>query len=263
MIAARVWAHDFDCRSRPMFDLRMNGSTDVGCGYAHTSFEQVQWQRFVMSKLRVSCFSISIDGYGASAHQSLENPLGVGGEALHRWILGTATFREMCGETGGDAGADDQFVKRGFENIGAWILGRNMFGPVRGEWPDESWRGWWGDNPPYHCDVFVLTHHPRASITMEGGTTFHFVTEGIHVALDRARRAARGKDVRIGGGVATIHQYFRAGLIDELHLAIAPVLLGRGENLFTNVNFSLLGYQVAEHVATDAATHVVLRRNPE
>lgn len=214
-----------------------------------------------MSKVRVNCFSISLDGFGAGAQQTLNEPLGVGGEHLHDWMRATQTFRRMLGEDGGTTQVDDQFVKVSFDNVGAWILGRNMFGPVRGDWPDDSWKGWWGENPPYHCEVFVLTHHPRASLTMKGGTTFHFVTEGIHVALERARVAAKGRDVRIGGGVATIHQYLRAQLIDEVHFAISPVLLGSGERLFEGMHLPELGYVVAERVTTDMATHIVLRRN--
>jgi dihydrofolate reductase len=211
-------------------------------------------------RLRVHCFSISLDGFGAGPNQTLEAPLGVGGESLHEWFFPTRTFRQMTGEGGGTTGIEEEFAVRGFENIGAWILGRNMFGPVRGEWPDDTWKGWWGDNPPYHVPVFVLTHHARPSITMEGGTTFHFVTEGIHSALRRAREAANGKDVRVGGGVATIQQYLREGLIDELHLAIAPILLGSGESLFGGIDARKLGYKTVEHVATPAATHVVLRK---
>jgi dihydrofolate reductase len=211
-----------------------------------------------MSKLRVQCFSLSLDGYGAGPDQSLKNPLGVGGEGLHQWVLPTRTFRRMFGKEGGTTGVDDDFAARGFANLGAWILGRNMFGPIRGPWPDESWKGWWGDNPPYHCPVFVLTHHARAPIEMAGGTTFHFVTDGIEAALERATAAAAGKDVRLGGGVATIRQYLRAGLIDALHLALSPVLLGSGEHLLAGIDMLKLGYDCTEHVATANATHVVL-----
>src|SRR5262249_50413030 len=172
----------------------------------------------VPPRLRVHCFAISIDGYGAGPHQDLQNPLGVGGAALHEWVFATRTFRQMFGHDGGTTGVDDNFAARGFHNIGAWIMGRNMFGPVRGKWPDDGWRGWWGDNPPYHTPVFVLTHHPRQSIVMEGGTVFHFVTDGILAALGRATDAARGKDIRLGGGVSTIRQYLHASLIDEMHL---------------------------------------------
>jgi dihydrofolate reductase len=213
-----------------------------------------------MPKLRVHAFSISIDGFGAGPAQSLETPLGVGGEALHEWFLPTRTFQRMVGKDGGSTGIDEEFAARSFENIGAWILGRNMFGPVRGPWPDDTWKGWWGDNPPYHSQVFVLTHHARAPIEMAGGTTFHFVTEGMHAALQRAMDAARGKDVRVGGGPATIQQYLRAGLIDEMHVAIAPVLLGSGERLFGDIDLHALGYRCTKHVATEKATHVVLTK---
>ena len=213
-----------------------------------------------MSKLRVSSFSISIDGYGAGPNQSLENPLGIGGEALHDWIVATRMFQQKSGNEGGTTGEDDEFAARGFDNIGAWILGRNMFGPVRGPWPDDSWKGWWGDTPPYHTPVFVLTHHPRESIVMDGGTTFHFVTDGIHAALERARQAAKGKDIRLGGGAATIRQYLEAGLIDELHLAISPILLGSGEHLFAYLDTVALGFHCTEHVATTGATHYVLTK---
>jgi dihydrofolate reductase len=213
-----------------------------------------------MSRLRVLSFSISIDGYGAGPNQDRANPLGVGGTALHQWIFATRTFQRVHGKDGGSTGVDDDFAARGFANIGAWILGRNMFGPVRGPWPDETWKGWWGANPPYHVPVFVLTHHPRHSITMEGGTVFHFVTDGIHAALERATKAADGKDVRLGGGVATIREYLIAGLVDEMHLAIAPMLLGSGEDLFVGNDLLKLGYQCTEHDATSSATHVVLTR---
>lgn len=213
-----------------------------------------------MSRVIVRAFSISLDGFGAGARQSLENPLGVGGRGLHEWAVATRTFRRMFGQEGGSTGTDEGFAARSFENIGAWILGRNMFGPVRGPWPDESWKGWWGPNPPYHVPVFVLTHHPRDAIVMEGGTTFHFVTDGIRSALEQAKTAANGKDVRIGGGVATIQQFLRARLIDDLHIAISPVLLGSGEHLFAGLDMVELGYRCAEQVATDKATHVVLSR---
>ena len=215
-----------------------------------------------MAKLRVHGFSLSLDGYGAGPNQDIDNPLGVGGTALHEWAFATRTFRRMFGAGGGSTGTDDEFAARGFANIGAWILGRNMFGPVRGPWPDDSWKGWWGDDPPYHVPVFVLTNHPRGPLAMSSGTTFHFVTDGIHAALDRATEAAGEKDVRLGGGVGTIRQYLRAGLIDEMHLAISPVLLGAGEHLFTGINAPALGYHCAEHVATENATHVVIKRKP-
>jgi dihydrofolate reductase len=213
-----------------------------------------------MSKLRVHAFSVSLDGYGAGPGQDRTNPLGVGGEELHKWAVATRTFRQMFGREGGSTGIDDQMVARGFENIGSWIIGRNMFGPIRGDWPDDSWKGWWGDNPPYHCQVFVLTKHPRASFTMEGDTTFHFVTDGIHAALERAKEAANGKDVRVGGGVATIRRYLGEGLIDEMHIAIAPVLLGSGEHLLAGIDLPRLGYRCAEHTPTPDVTHVVMTR---
>jgi dihydrofolate reductase len=214
-----------------------------------------------MPKLRVQGFSISLDGYGAGPGQSLENPLGVGGMALHQWVLPTRTLQKMLfGKEGGTTGPDDDFAARGIANLGAWILGRNMFGPVRGPWPDDTWKGWWGDNPPYHVPVFVLTHHPRASITMAGGTVFHFVTDGIEAALKQATEAAGGKDIRLGGGVATIREYLNAGLIDEMHLAISPVLLGAGEHLLGSIDLTRLGFECTEHVPTASATHVVLTR---
>jgi dihydrofolate reductase len=214
-----------------------------------------------MSRLKVQCFSVSLDGYGAGPNQSLHNPLGERGEELHQWFRGTRTFQRMLGdETKGADGPDEDFAARGFDNIGAWILGRNMFGPVRGPWPDDSWKGWWGDEPPYHVPVFVLTHHARAPLAMQGGTTFYFVTDGIEAALDRARKAAGGKDVRLGGGVSTIRQYLQAGLVDEMHLAIAPVLLGAGEALLTGIDLPALGFKCTEHVPTALATHVVLSK---
>jgi dihydrofolate reductase len=213
-----------------------------------------------MPKLRVNCFAVSLDGYGAGPDQDLANPLGVGGLGLHQWVFATRTFQKMLGRDGGAGGIDDDFAARGFDNLGAWILGRNMFGPVRGPWPDDTWKGWWGDSPPYHTPVFVLTNHPRASIAMSGDTTFHFVTDGIHAALERAVDAANGRDIRIGGGAATIRQYLCAGLIDEMHLAISPVLLGRGESLLAGIDMLKLGYRCSEHVPTAAATHVVITK---
>ncbi|HLX29420.1 MAG TPA: dihydrofolate reductase family protein [Casimicrobiaceae bacterium] len=214
-----------------------------------------------MPKLRVHSFSVSIDGYGAGPNQNLDNPLGVGGPALFDWFFHTRTWQRMHGNAEGEAGIDDEMAARGFEGIGAWIMGRNMFGPVRGPWPDERWKGWWGDEPPYHVPVFVLTHHPRAPLEMRGGTVFHFVTDGIHVALARAVEAARGRDVRVGGGVATIRQFLGARLIDELHLAISPVLLGGGENILHGLDLPALGYECATHVAGQrAAAHVMLRK---
>jgi dihydrofolate reductase len=213
-----------------------------------------------MTKLRVHNFAISLDGFGAGPHQDLNNPLGVGGTALHEWAFATRTFRQMFGTDGGTTGIDDDFAARGFNNIGAWILGRNMFGPVRGPWPDDVWKGWWGDNPPYHTPVFVLTNHPRESITMSGGTTFHFVIDGIHAALQRAADAAKGQDIRLGGGVATIKQYLRARLVDEMHLAISPSLLGSGEHLLAGIDLPKLSYQCTEHVPTQNVTHVILAK---
>jgi len=213
-----------------------------------------------MPKLRVCSFAISLDGFGAGPGQSLEHPIGVGGLAMHEWAFATRTFRRLHGQEGGATGVDDDFMARGFQNIGAWIIGRNMFGPVRGPWVDESWRGWWGESPPYHVPVFVLTHHARPPLQMQGGTTFHFVTGGIGEALAEARAAAGDQDVRLGGGVATVRQYLEAHLVDELHLAITPVLLGRGEELFHGLDLPHLGYQCREQVAGAHATHVVLVR---
>src|SRR5438874_449617 len=213
-----------------------------------------------MTRVRVESFTISLDGYGAGPNQDVSNPLGIGGTDLHQWLLPTRTLqRALFGKDGGTTGVDEDFASRGFQNVGAWILGRNMFGPIRGPWPDMNWKGWWGDNPPYHVPVFVLTHHARAPITMAGGTTFTFVTDGIKAALARAKEAAQGKDVRLGGGTATIRQYLTAGLIDELHLAISPVLLGRGEHLFAGIDTVSLGFKCTEHAA-DHATHVVLTK---
>ncbi len=211
-----------------------------------------------MSKLRVSSFSISLDGFGAGPNQDLENPLGVGGKDLHKWVFGTQTFQKLFGNSVGSTGIDNDFAVRGFENIGAWIMGRNMFGPIRGAWPDQEWKGWWGNNPPYHTPVFVLTHHSRAPIEMEGGTTFYFVTDGIASALKKAKEAAKGKDIRVGGGVATIREYLKAGLIDDIHLAISPLLLGSGEHLLQGIDLKNLGYRCIEHVPTETATHVVI-----
>jgi dihydrofolate reductase len=212
-----------------------------------------------MTKLRVESFALSIDGFGAGPEQSIEDPLGVGGLALHKWFFPTATFQQTHGNKGGTTGIDNDFAARGFHNIGAWILGRNMFGPIRGPWPDDSWKGWWGETPPYHTQVFVLTHYPRQSIEMNGGTTFHFVTDGIHAALKRAKEAALGRDVRLGGGVATIQQYLRAGLIDEMHIAISPVVLGSGEKLFSHIDLPTLGYRCIDVTGTQEATHIILR----
>ena len=213
-----------------------------------------------MARVRVHNFTISLDGYGAGPLQTREDPLGVGGKALHEWFIPTRAFQRINGKTGGTTGVDDDIAARFGEGIGAWIMGRNMFGPIRGPWPDDAWRGWWGKNPPYHGPVFVLTHQARLPIQMEGGTEFHFVTGGIREALERATEAAEGKDVQIGGGVATIRQYLEAGLIDELHVAIAPRLLGSGEHLFYGLDLTALGYECTTHVPTAAATHIVLTR---
>lgn len=215
-----------------------------------------------MSRLKVQSFSISLDGFGAGPNQSLQNPMGEGAGGLHQWFRGTRTFQRMLGdEAKGSDGPDEDFAARGFKDIGAWILGRNMFGPVRGPWPDDEWKGWWGDEPPYRVPVFVLTHHARPPLEMKGGTTFYFVTDGIEAALARARAAAGGKDVRLGGGVSTVRQYLQAGLVDEMHLAISPVLLGSGEALLAGIDLPALGFKVAAHVATQAATHVVLKKD--
>jgi len=213
-----------------------------------------------MSKLRVLSFAISIDGYGAGPDQDPNHPLGVGGPELMEWFFQTRVWRSMHGQAGGETGTDNAMAEKAFTGIGAWILGRNMFGPVRGPWPDESWRGWWGEEPPYHTQVFVLTHHARPSFAMTGGTTFHFVTEGIHKALELATAAAGARDVRLGGGVATVRQYLRERLVDELHLAIRPVLLGSGEHLLKDIDLRALGYECFKHVAGERATHVFLRR---
>ena len=213
-----------------------------------------------MAKVRVTAFGVSLDGYGAGREQSLAAPLGRGGEQLHAWAWPTRTFRAVHGESGGSTGGDDDFAAASFANVGAWILGRNMLGPVRGPWPDDRWKGWWGDEPPYHVPVFVLTHHARAPLAMAGGTTFYFVTDGIEAALERARAAAAGGDVRIGGGVATVRQYLLAGLVDEMHLALTPALLGGGEALFAGIDLTALGFAVVRHAATENALHVVLAK---
>jgi dihydrofolate reductase len=213
-----------------------------------------------MSRVKVAAFSISLDGFGAGPRQSLENPLGVQGTELHHWFFPTAIFRKMTGQSGGSTGTDNDMAAQSFDNLGAWVLGRNMFGPVRGPWPDDSWKGWWGDTPPYHTPVFVLTHHARAPLEMKGGTTFYFVTDGPASALKQAKEAAQGKDVRVGGGVATIRQYLVAGQIDEMHLAMSPVLLGEGEALFAGMNSHQLGLRVVRSVAGENATHVFIQR---
>ena len=211
-------------------------------------------------KVRVLCFGVSLDGFGAGPMQDLQNPLGVGGPEVFQWFFNSRVWRRMHGLEGGETGVDNQMAERGFEGVGAWILGRNMFGPVRGPWPDESWKGWWGEEPPYHTPVFVLTHHPRQPLRMAGGTEFRFVTQGIHSALEQARAAAGTADVRIGGGVATIRQYLKARLIDELHFAVRPILLGAGEQVWSDLDMPGLGYQVAEVIPGERATHVIVSR---
>ena len=213
-----------------------------------------------MGRVRVAAFSVSLDGFGAGPEQSLQDPLGKRGRELHNWFVGTKTVRAMFGKEGGSEGLDEKYAHRSMDGFGAFILGRNMFGPIRGEWPDGSWKGWWGDNPPYHAPTFILTHYPREPVLMEGGTTFHFVTDGIEAALERARTAAGDRDVKIGGGVSTVRQYLRAGLIDELHFALSPVVLGRGEAMFEGLDLPALGYSVTEAASTELATHVVLGR---
>jgi dihydrofolate reductase len=213
-----------------------------------------------MSKVRVQSFAISIDGFGAGPNQNLNNPLGVNGPELMEWFFHTLIWRKMHGEEGGETGVDNQVAERGFSGIGAWILGRNMFGPIRGPWPDDNWKGWWGDEPPYHAPVFVLTHYTRPPLKMKGGTEFHFLTEGIHAALEQAKAAANGRDVRIGGGVATIQQFLRASLIDEMHLAIRPVLLGTGEQLLQGIDLRTLGYRCTGYTAGERAAHVFLSK---
>lgn len=213
-----------------------------------------------MSKIVVSNFSISIDGFGAGQDQSLENPLGVRGMELHNWVFATKSFNEMHGKGGGSEGTDNDFSVKSFENVGAWILGRNMFGPIRGEWENDEWKGWWGDNPPYHVPVFVLTHYEREPLVMEGGTTFYFITTGIESALEQARKVANGKNIRIGGGVSTIRQFLKLGLIDEMHLAVSPVLLGSGEHLFEGINLHQLGYTNIERIEGEQATHIIVRK---
>jgi dihydrofolate reductase len=213
-----------------------------------------------MSKVKVAAFSVSIDGFGAGPRQDLQNPLGVRGLELHAWFLQTEIFKKMHGQSGGSKGVDNDVAAEAFENVGAWILGRNMFGPVRGAWKDDSWKGWWGDNPPYHTPVFVLTHRERSPLAMEGGTTFYFVTDGLDSALNKAKEAAQGKDVRIGGGVSVIRQYLVGGQIDEMHLAMSPVFLGEGENLFSGINLPQLGFTPFRTVRGENATHVFIKK---
>lgn len=216
-----------------------------------------------MSRVRVNTYSISLDGYGAGPSQSKEAPLGVGGENLHQWVITTKSWQKDHGRSGedGSSGVDNEFSARSMQGLGAWIMGRNMFGPVRGPWPDESWQGWWGRNPPYHVPVFVLTHYPRPSLTMEGGTVFHFVTDGIEAAMERAREAAGDQDIRIGGGAETIREYLKARLIDEMHIAVSPTLLGSGEPLYEGLDLLALGYHCTEMIAGEKATHYVITRS--
>lgn len=213
-----------------------------------------------MSRLVVRAYSISLDGYGAGINQTLEQPMGQRGEELHKWFLPTTVFQKMMGKIGGTVGIDNGFAERSFDNLGAWIMGRNMFGPVRGPWPDENWKGWWGKNPPYHVPVYVLTHHARESITMEGGTVFHFVTDGIESALEKAKKSANGKDIRVGGGASTVRQYLQAGHIDEMHLAISPAFLGSGESLFAGIDLPKLGFTNVETTYGEGAVHVVVKK---
>lgn len=208
----------------------------------------------------MASFSISLDGFGAGSRQDINNPMGVRGPEIFSWFFQTEVWNQMQGQSGGGRGVDNEMAGKGFENVGAWILGRNMFGPVRGPWPDDSWKGWWGEEPPYHTPVLVLTHHARAPLEMKGGTTFYFVTDGIDSALKQAKSAARGKDVRIGGGVATIRQYLTVGAIDEMHLAMSPVLLGEGEHLFAGMDLHRMGLRVARRVEGENATHFILQR---
>ncbi|ANK86232.1 MULTISPECIES: dihydrofolate reductase family protein [unclassified Rhizobium] len=213
-----------------------------------------------MSKVRVAGFSVSVDGFGAGPEQSLNDPLGKRAPEMFQWFFHTRTFRAMMGKDDGSTGIDEDYASRAMANFGAFILGRNMFGPIRGEWPDDAWKGWWGPNPPYHAPTYILTHYPREPLVMEGGTTFHFVTGGIHQALDQAKAAAGDKDVKIGGGVATVRQYLQAGLIDELHFAVSPVVLGKGEAMFAGIDLPALGFRVTEHVASEKTTHLVLAK---
>ncbi len=212
-----------------------------------------------MTKIKVACYTISLDGFGAGPSQTREVPLGVGGEELHTWMFSTKSFREMTKQGGGSEGIDNGFVERSFENIGAYIMGRNMFGPIRGDWPDGNWKGWWGENPPYHVPVFVLTHHKRAPVEMKGGTAFHFVTDGIESAVKKAREAAGAKDIRVGGGASTIRQLLQAGYIDEIHMAVSPLFLGSGESLYPGLDFSRMGFKI-QQIFGEGATHLILTR---
>lgn len=213
-----------------------------------------------MSRVRVAGFAVSVDGFGAGPDQSLEDPLGKQGKSLHDWYFHTRTFRAMVGQEGGSEDVDDRFARASMTGFGAFILGRNMFGPIRGDWPDDVWKGWWGDNPPYHAPTYILTHHARPPLVMQGGTTFHFVTDGPEVALSMARAAARDLDIKIGGGVSTVRQYLEMGAVDDMHLAVSPVVLGRGEALFADIDLPSLGYRITETASTPRATHLVFTR---
>jgi dihydrofolate reductase len=214
-----------------------------------------------MSKIKVAAFSVSLDGFGAGQDQRIENPLGVRGEELHTWIVTTKMFHRMTGKEGGTEGVDNDFAEKSMENIGAWIMGRNMFGPIRGPWPDNEWKGWWGEEPPYHVPVFVLTHHAREPLKMKGGTTFHFITGGIESALEEAKKVANGKDIRIGGGASTIRQFLQAGYINEMHLAFSPIFLGSGEHLFSGIDMSALGFNQVQKINGEKATHIIVTKN--
>jgi dihydrofolate reductase len=214
-----------------------------------------------MSKIKVTAFSVSLDGFGAGPDQSKENALGIKGDELHNWMVTTKMFHQMTGKDGGIKGVDNEIVEQSMDNVGAWIMGRNMFGPVRGPWPDNEWKGWWGEEPPFHVPVFILTHHAREPITKKGGTTFHFITGGIESALEAAKKAANGKDIRIGGGVSTIRQFLKAGYIDEMQLTFAPVLLGSGEHLFSGLDLSALGFNQIQKINGEKATHIVLTKS--
>jgi dihydrofolate reductase len=238
----------------------MNAEVDADRHMIRRTARRSSDQDITMSRLLVAGFSISLDGYGAGPGQSIDAPLGVGGEGLHEWLVRTRSFKRTHGGEGGDAGTDDEFAEKSMTGVGAWILGRNMFGPVRGPWPNDSWRGWWGKNPPYHSPVFVLTHHARPSLEMEGGTVFHFVTDGVDAALERARAAAGSLDIRLLGGAATIRAYLKAKLVDEMHIAVSPVLLGSGESLLSGIDLPALGYRCADSVAGARAVHYIIER---
>lgn len=222
--------------------------------------ENLDKQKIEKSKIKVMCFSISLDGYGAGPSQSLKDPLGLRGTEVHNWMFPTKAFGKMIGRNDGSEGTDNDFIERSFENIGAWIMGRNMFGPIRGDWPDDEWKGWWGEEPPYHVPVFVLTHHERKPIKMKGGTVFHFITGGIEAAIEKARETADGKDIRIGGGVSTIRQFLQAGYIDEMHFALSPIFLGSGEHLFSGIDVADLGFNKIQRLNGEGTTHIVLAK---